>query len=864
MSKSSGNNTELWLSYLVWDSPAWKTVKNILRWSKTDLLLAIRESISNKWKKNFSRDNPDLVDGALKISKDIILSDKFTNDLVINEAIFLTLSFSNGKSLIDNLKFIALNNNISSNTRIETINTRMTRYSDDKKLFFLLELYWTKNISWDFERKLKENILNNINKWNRSIDKKLFLLLKLYKNKQFSWLSSIIKDLIVEELKNKKHSISNISKVLTNIWSDLYISSKIDIFLLRWIKNFPWLSWKLKSEINMLLNPDWPKDHGENIYKDWFVEMIFYFDDNSLIWSLILAFYKKFGYRNDTDKLLNYFKKNDNKKFWINILNLFVNNWVNIDIKFWKVFISCFSCIQAKDLIVFIDHDDIKIQRIILALINNLNKLDWNKNEIKNPIRKKIKSKDPYVRWFAVDILEKNEHQKALLPVLSIINRANRSEIDNLDLSILDQVCNSHLINFDKDLFKESSNRFPFVLTPDQINCSMEIIKDMWWDERMYRLLQWDVGSWKTEVLLMSMQHVINSSKQCVFLCPTQILASQQFQKCRNFFPPNIEVALLTNNTSKKEKERILRNLEEWKIHVLVWTHSILDKDINFKDLALAVIDEQQKFGVIQRSNILRQNCHALEITATPIPRSLSLRNIWLIDVSSIKQLPEWRKNPETVLINSEARENLMKDIKEKISEWKQIYRVCKSINSSNYKSVYDVYDELNKQFSEYKIWIMHWNQTSKNNQNVLNDFMNWNINILVSTTMVESWLDIANAKVIVVENAESYWLSQLHQMRWRVSRDNRQWYCYLCTDVMRFDTVRKESLWGRDVSYSIKDNITWKIIYSSREKNITIKNQQEKIDTILECFDWYEIAERDLRLSGWWEIKWIKQRWRY
>lgn len=848
------------LDYLTAGSPAADTLKNILKTTSGCLLSAMEEIIKQNWSKKKKKIPEDILYSATVVTKNIFKDIKNQTEEE-KKAITLLFSLSKNKNTLnDDVKLIVSNEYIWPENKLEALKKQLEFYPISKSLQLLVECYTTTTrdprISWNIE------------------------------------------DLIYNHLKNKAHSLHSVRSALSAIREQMNMSEIIEIILLRGIDNLSGFKKPLKKKLTDFLSKNFSlywdvylsilaKDKNHD-----FIDLIFSFDDDALSRLLISIIYQ-------TDKqetLVDYIKAHETKEFAAKIFAIFVKNLGTAPTYLMEKLLFSFSIfwidqllpyMNSKDgsiqeilvrllrgirkmphpirwvdqLLPYIDHENISIQIEILGLLKDVQDISRENDIVKKTIRNKIKSKVDSIKNIAIEILEQHEHQKALLPILSIINRKNWDEIDALDLSILDQVANSHVIPFNPKFFLETTNRFPFTLTQDQKAASEEIIHDMWGNERMYRLLQGDVGSGKTEVILLNMAHVIAQQKQCAFLCPTQILATQQFEKCKNFFPPETSIALLTGATSPEKRKQIIADIKTGKTSILIWTHSILDDTMAFKNLALSVIDEQHKFWVIQRSKILRQNCHALEISATPIPRSLSLKEHGLIDITSIKQLPAWRKQPKTSVIHSWERNILMENINERLHAWEQIYRVCKTITSPNYTSVHDIYQELLQKFPTHRLWILHGDKSAKTNQHTLNEFIAGKIDILISTTMIESGLDIPNAKSIVIENAETYWLSQLHQMRWRVSRDSRQWFCYLCTDVLEKETDHDDYRWIRKVDYRTIDTSTGQKIQSSKKKNETISLQKKKIQTLLDCFDGYEIAEIDLELSGWGDIKGIRQR---
>lgn len=343
-------------------------------------------------------------------------------------------------------------------------------------------------------------------------------------------------------------------------------------------------------------------------------------------------------------------------------------------------------------------------------------------------------------------------------------------------------------IKFDKKVkMSDVINSLPFKLTKAQLRVLEEIDKDMETDKPMNRLLQGDVGSGKTVVALISAYKAVKSGYQTVIMAPTAILASQHlesFGEILNSF--GIKCELLISGISKKKKEDILLRLESGEIDILIGTHAVLEENVVFKKLGLVVTDEQHRFGVRQRSMIVQkgENPDVLVMTATPIPRTLALILYGDLDISIIDELPPNRKKIETYAVtkNMEARVNTF--IAKQIDGGRQCYVVCPLVEESeeiNAKSVIELSEKYKTQvFSKYRVEYLHGKMKPKEKEDIMERFKNGEIDILVSTTVIEVGVNVPNSSIMIIENAERFGLAQLHQLRGRVGRGEYQSYCIL------------------------------------------------------------------------------------
>ena len=373
----------------------------------------------------------------------------------------------------------------------------------------------------------------------------------------------------------------------------------------------------------------------------------------------------------------------------------------------------------------------------------------------------------------------------------------------------------------------EMFNRFyneqlPFQLTNAQKRVVREIRADVNSERQMNRLLQGDVGSGKTLVALMSMLLAKDNGYQACLLAPTEILAEQHFATLRRMLGNlPVRVELLTGSTKNRERGPLFEALEDGRIDILVGTHAVLEDNVLFHNLGLVVIDEQHRFGVVQRAKMWSKNTippHILVMTATPIPRTLAMTLYGDLDVSVIDELPPGRKPINTSHIFRNRTDSLYSFIRSQINEGRQAYVVYPLISESeklDLKNLEDGYNQLCNVFCDYRLSKLHGKMKPKEKDEEMRRFASGETQILVSTTVIEVGVDVPNASVMVIENAERFGLSQLHQLRGRVGRGASQSYCILVTDYKLSEDTRK------------------------RMEIMTTSN------------DGFEIAEADLKLRG-------------
>lgn len=345
-------------------------------------------------------------------------------------------------------------------------------------------------------------------------------------------------------------------------------------------------------------------------------------------------------------------------------------------------------------------------------------------------------------------------------------------------------------VPFSEGKIRDFVGKLPFKLTGAQKRSAWEIFQDMEKNTPMNRLLQGDVGAGKTMVAGMSAYEVVMAGHQVVLLAPTSILASQHYEGLSRILEPfGVKMALLTGATKKKPE--LKQKIANGEVDFIVGTHAILTDDTEFSDLALVIIDEQHRFGVEQRQKLLLKSpkdlaAHLLMMTATPIPRSLQLTVFGDLDVSILDEMPKGRQPIDTSILREiDTREKLYPKIREVINSGQQVYWVCKAIDDNPRTETTPVkqrFDKLVKEFPDSRIGFLHGRMKPAEKEEIMERFSRGELQILVSTTVIEVGVDVPNASLIVIENAESYGLAQLHQLRGRVGRGSVASFCYLLT----------------------------------------------------------------------------------
>tara|TARA_Y100000389_G_scaffold117411_1_gene114636 strand:- start:1585 stop:3624 length:2040 start_codon:yes stop_codon:yes gene_type:complete len=375
--------------------------------------------------------------------------------------------------------------------------------------------------------------------------------------------------------------------------------------------------------------------------------------------------------------------------------------------------------------------------------------------------------------------------------------------------------------NFSKIFSTNIEKKLPFILTNSQQKVLEEINKDLLSNHRMFRIVQGDVGSGKTIVSLLAISNIIESGYQCALMAPTEILSKQHYELTKKIFKnTNFKIDFLTGKTEIKDRKKILKNIETGKTNFLIGTHALFQKKIHFKKLGLVVIDEQHKFGVKQRSELAKKggnDCDVLLMSATPIPRTMMMSLYGDMDISKITEKPSKRKNIITLSKPEKKINQLWPFIQKQLINQSQVFWVCPLINESlflDYSSAKKKFDLVRKKFPN-KVGLIHGALDKNKRDEILKKFLNKDLSILVSTTVIEVGIDFPNATLIIIENANKFGLAQLHQLRGRVGRGKKQGTCIL---------LFKEGL---------------------------SKNAIKRIKILKESDDGFFIAEEDLKLRG-------------
>lgn len=351
------------------------------------------------------------------------------------------------------------------------------------------------------------------------------------------------------------------------------------------------------------------------------------------------------------------------------------------------------------------------------------------------------------------------------------------------------------------------NEHLPFSLTEAQKKVVKEIYADLKSGKQMNRLLQGDVGSGKTIVGYISMLIVLGGDAQCALMAPTEILAQQHYSNLKRYADKmNISIALLTGSTKKSERTKIHDKLRSGEMHILIGTHALIEEEVQFRNLGLSIIDEQHRFGVAQRSKLWQKNSsgypHILVMTATPIPRTLAMTLYGDLDISVIDELPPGRKPIKTIHKFDAHRLQVNQFLKDQIVAGRQVYIVYPLIEESeklDLKHLMDGYESISRAFPDYAISILHGKMNTAAKEFEMKRFVKGETKLMVATTVIEVGVDVPNATVMVIENAERFGLSQLHQLRGRVGRGGEQSFCILMTDYklgadskLRIDTMVK------------------------------------------------------------------------
>ncbi len=391
-------------------------------------------------------------------------------------------------------------------------------------------------------------------------------------------------------------------------------------------------------------------------------------------------------------------------------------------------------------------------------------------------------------------------------------------ELGLLSVKNVSQKENSFKIK--NDFTGEFFKFLPFTPTNAQKRCVSECIRDMKSAHTMNRLLEGDVGSGKTAVAAAVIYSAVKNGFQCALMTPTEILSEQHYNSFKEILGDKINISLLTGSVKKTEKSAVKSGVKSGETDLLIGTRALIEKDVEFKNLGLVITDEQHRFGVSQRAALKEKgkNPHVLVMSATPIPRTLGLIIYGDLDISVLDEIPKGRKSVKTYLVTSEYKKRLYSFIKKKISDGRQCYIVCPLIEEneeSSLKSAKEYKEYLqNEIFASFKVGLLHGKMKSNEKENIMKSFSLGEIDILVSTTVIEVGIDVPNAALMVIENAERFGLSQLHQLRGRIGRGHYDSFCVLVSDNKSEET-------------------------------------KKRLNIMLNTSDGFKIAEEDLKLRG-------------
>ena len=361
------------------------------------------------------------------------------------------------------------------------------------------------------------------------------------------------------------------------------------------------------------------------------------------------------------------------------------------------------------------------------------------------------------------------------------------------------EVVHGHEKRFDNEEVMDLQKTLAFSLTEDQIKTIEEILADLKSDHIMYRMVQGDVGCGKTLVAAFGMYACVLAHKQAAFLAPTEILAKQHGNNLKKIFHDyEIQVEVLYASLKTQEKKDILERLARNEIDILVGTHALFQEGVEFHDLGMVVADEQHRFGVAQRKKMLEKGDKVdfLLMSATPIPRTLAISLYGDMDVSTIQTLPSGRQKITTKLVHARSMSSILDFVLEKIDEGNQCYVVCPAIEKNEdyeMRNVTDIYQGMQASLGRrYQIGLLHGKMSAQEKDAVMKAFVEGDLQILVSTTVIEVGVDVANANIMVIYDAHRFGLSQIHQLRGRVGRGSQPGYCFLLSDSKDPDSLQR------------------------------------------------------------------------
>ena len=486
--------------------------------------------------------------------------------------------------------------------------------------------------------------------------------------------------------------------------------------------------------------------------------------------------------------------------------------------------------------------------------LNSINKIHskysltdgLNEKKYQKVINEVLKNLPDLDEWLSEDISNKFNNISWKSSIIQLHDPKNFNQKGNfLNRLIFDEILSNFLISssirrkikkikktkkkFDDEPINSIIKKINFKLTKDQLSSIKDINNDLKSDRKMFRLLQGDVGSGKTIVSLIATLNVIYSNFQVAFMAPTEILAKQHYSLAQKLFNKNIKIKLLTGKTEYKDRKIILDDLSKGNIDLLIGTHSLFQDKIKYKKLGLIIIDEQHKFGVKQRKKLSDKagtDCDVLVMSATPIPRTMIMTIYGDMDTSIIKSKPKNRKDIKTYSKNEKNINDIIKFVDKQINNGNQIFWVCPLIEESkkvDHQSSIKRYEILKKIFKN-KVGLLHGGIDKIKKEKILSHFLGKKIDIIVSTTVIEVGIDFPNANLIIIENANKFGLSQLHQLRGRVGRGSKESFCIL---------MFKSSL---------------------------SENAKKRINILKSSNDGFKISDEDMKLRGYGDLLGFKQ----
>ena len=486
--------------------------------------------------------------------------------------------------------------------------------------------------------------------------------------------------------------------------------------------------------------------------------------------------------------------------------------------------------------------------------LNSINKIHskysltdgLNEKKYQKVINEVLNNLPDFDEWLSEDMSNKFDNISWKSSIIQLHDPKNFNQKGNfLNRLIFDEILSNFLISssirrkikkikktkkkFDDEPINSIIKKINFKLTKDQLSSIKDINNDLKSDRKMFRLLQGDVGSGKTIVSLVATLNVIYSNFQVAFMAPTGILAKQHYSLAQKLFNKNIKIKLLTGKTEYKDRKIILDDLSKGNIDLLIGTHSLFQDKIKYKKLGLIIIDEQHKFGVKQRKKLSDKagtDCDVLVMSATPIPRTMIMTIYGDMDTSIIKSKPKNRKDIKTYSKNEKNINDIIKFVDKQINNGNQIFWVCPLIEESkkvDHQSSIKRYEILKKIFKN-KVGLLHGGIDKVEKEKILSDFLSKKIDIIVSTTVIEVGIDFPNANLIIIENANKFGLSQLHQLRGRVGRGSKESFCIL---------MFKSSL---------------------------SENAKKRINILKSSNDGFKISEEDMKLRGYGDLLGFKQ----